>query len=290
MRTVAIVQARMGSTRLPGKALRPLAGRPMLWHVVNRVRRARGIDQVVVATSQEPGDEPIRRFCADSGISFFAGSECDVLDRFYRAAVLFRADPIVRITADCPFVDPVTVSNVIDLYHSAPHDHVGVAAGAGASLLGEGRFPDGLDAECVRFEALERAWREATDGPAREHVTFYLWRNPATFRCGVLRADGDYGHLRLTVDQDADFQLATKIYDAIYSETKPFDLTDVLKFLAENPAEAATNRAYMAAAAYRALLDPWVRSGALTATSSIDPDAADGHTANRSRPVPGETV
>jgi spore coat polysaccharide biosynthesis protein SpsF (cytidylyltransferase family) len=241
----------------------------MLWHVVDRVRRARGIEDVAVATSSEPGDEPIRRLCRDEGIPVFAGSEHDVLDRFYRAASHFGADPLVRITADCPFVDPATVAKVIDLYHSAPHDHVGVAAGAGASLLGEGRYPDGLDAECVRFAALQRAWREATDGPAREHVTFYIWRNPGTFRCGVLRSDGDYGHLRLTVDQDADYQVASRIYGALYSETRPFTLADVLKFLADNPVIADSNRAHMASAAYRVLLDPWVRSGALSAATPV---------------------
>jgi spore coat polysaccharide biosynthesis protein SpsF (cytidylyltransferase family) len=193
----------------------------------------------------------------------FAGSENDVLDRFYRAAVLFGADPIVRITADCPFIDPGLISQVIDLYRSGPHDHAGVAAGAGASLLGEGRFPDGLDAECVSFAALERAWREATDGPAREHVTFHIWRNPGAFRCAVLRSEGDYGHLRLTVDQEADYQLAVRLYDRLYDEACPFTLADVLKFLAENPDAADTNRAHMATAAYPELLDPWLESGAL---------------------------
>jgi spore coat polysaccharide biosynthesis protein SpsF (cytidylyltransferase family) len=268
MRTVAIIQARMGSTRLPGKTLRPLAGRPMLWHIVQRARKASGVDEVAVATSSEPTDEPIRCLCAEQDIPVISGSEEDVLDRFYKAAVYFKADPVIRITADCPFVDPVIIGRLIDLYKSVSYDHVGVAAGAGASLLGTGRFPDGLDAECVRLAALKRAWTEATDAAAREHVTFYIWRNPALFRCGVLTSETDLGHLRLTVDQEADYQLACAIYDALYSDNPGFALPDILQFLSAHPAAAETNRGLIATESYRQLLDPWVRAGTLSRADS----------------------
>src|SRR5262249_1884252 len=160
----------------------PLVGRPMLWHIVDRVRRAPGVSEVVVATSDLPGDEPVRAFCAESGISVFAGDEADVLDRFYRCAVRFQADPILRITADCPFVDPELVGRLLAFYQGGQYDHVGVATGSVAFEYRGPRFPDGLDVECLRFSALERAHREASEPRDREHVTPYLYRVPGRFR------------------------------------------------------------------------------------------------------------
>ncbi len=157
MRVVAIIQARMGSTRLPGKVLRPLAGRPMLARIVDRVRACASVAKVVVATSDREGDEPIRTMCAAEAIECFAGSEQDVLDRFYRAAAMFGGDPLIRITADCPLVDPNLLTKLVALFAEGPYDHVGVATGAGAMFLGKGRYPDGLDAECFSRAALERA-------------------------------------------------------------------------------------------------------------------------------------
>jgi spore coat polysaccharide biosynthesis protein SpsF len=255
MKTVAIIQARMGSSRLPGKVLKSILGRPMLWHIVERVRAAPSIAEVVVAVPDNPANEVLRLFCADNQIALFAGSETDVLDRYYRAAQQFKADPIIRITADCPMADPQLIEQLIQRYESGGYDHIGIAAGAGAQLRHNGRFPDGLDAECFGFSALDRAWREATDPRDREHATRYIWNNKEMFRCGELTADRVYPKLRLTVDHPEDFELVTKIYESLYSEGKPFELSDVVKFLEKNPQVVDLNRKWTEAEDYRAVLE-----------------------------------
>lgn len=255
-RPIAIVQARVGSTRLPGKVLRSILGRPILWHVVERVRHASGLAHVVVATTDRPADEPIRRLCEEHGITWFAGSERDVLDRFYRTALRERGDPLVRVTADCPLVDPELLTRLLALYRTGQYDHVGVATGAGALRLPGGRFPDGLDAECFSFAALERAWREATRPIDREHVTPYIWRNTAIFRCGHLTSERDYSQLRWTVDTEADFELVAKVYEGLYRPDRPFLMADVLRFLAAHPEVAALNRDAIGREGYEQVWDP----------------------------------
>lgn len=254
MRPTAIIQARMGSSRLPGKVLRLILGEPMLWHIIQRVRVAPGVEQVVVATPDGAGDEPIRQLCRERGIAFFAGSEHDVLDRFYWTAVSYGADPVLRITADCPFVDPQMIGQVLELYRTGEFDLVGVAAGAGAIFLKGGRFPNGLDAECFGFEVLERVWREATDPSDREHVTPYIWRVPGRFRVGHLVADQDYSHLRWTVDNEEDFELVTQVYQALYRPGEPFLMADILGYLADRPELASLNRAFVGREGY---LEVW---------------------------------
>ncbi len=255
MRTFAIIQARMGSNRLPGKVLMPILGRPMLWHIVHRVRAVPSIDEVVVAVPTDGANEVLRRFCADNKITHFAGSETDVLDRYYQAAQQFEADPVVRVTADCPTVDPQLIERLIRRYTSGGYDHIGVAAGAGAERLGRGRFPDGLDAECFGFSALARAWHDATDPRDREHVTRYIWNNKEIFRCGELTADIAYPKLRLTVDHAEDFELVTKIYESLYSECRPFLLSDVMRLLEKNPGLVEVNRKWTEADNYRSVLE-----------------------------------
>lgn len=249
-RTTAIVQARMGSSRLPGKVLRPLAGRPMLGRIVDRVRACPAVATVVVATSDREGDEPIRQLCAAERIDCFAGSELDVLDRFYRAAVMYRGDPLIRITADCPLVDPELLGKLVALFGEGGYDHVGVATGAGALFLGQGRYPDGLDAECFSFAAIERAAREATSPPDREHVTPYIWRHKDRFRCGQLTSPVDYSQMRWTVDTEADFELMARIYEALQLDSRPFGMKDVLRYLAAHPKLAATNEAFVGKEGY----------------------------------------
>jgi spore coat polysaccharide biosynthesis protein SpsF len=255
MKTVAIIQARMGSNRLPGKVLKPILGRPMLWHIVRRVRAAPSISEVIVAVPSDSANEVLCQFCTDNKIACFAGSETDVLDRYYRAAQQFEADPVLRVTADCPMADPQLIERLIQNYKSGGYDHIGVAAGAGAERRGNGRFPDGLDAECFGFSALDRTWHEATDPRDREHVTRYMWNNREIFHCGELTADVVYPKLRLTVDHPEDFELVTKIYESLYSERRPFLLSDVMKFLNENPGLLELNRKWAEAENYRSVLE-----------------------------------
>lgn len=255
MKTVAIIQARLGSSRFPGKVLQPILRKPMLWHIVDRLRHVPSLDRIVVAVPSGPKDEPLQQFCRENGIACFAGSELDVLDRFYRAAQQFSGDPVLRVTADCPLVDPALIQELIDLYQGGKYDHVGVATGAGADHLQEGRFPDGLDCECFSFAALERSWREATDIRDREHVTRYMWHNHHLFRCNSLMAKRPYPKFRLTVDHLDDFLLVTKIYDSLYSPDRPFLLDEVMDFLNKNPELLEINRRVAEMSNYRAVLE-----------------------------------
>jgi len=245
----------MGSNRLAGKVLKPILGRPMLWHIVQRVRAIPSVREVVVAVPDNEANGVLRSFCSDNGIAFSAGSETDVLDRYYQAAKQFEADPVLRVTADCPLVDPQLIEQLIGAYESGAYDHIGIAAGAGAQLLDKKLFPDGLDAECFRFSALERSWHAATDPRDREHVTRYMWSNKNIFRCGNITADVDFPKLRLTVDHPEDFELITKIYEALYSERRPFELTAVMSFLKNNPNVSNLNRKWNEAENYRTVLE-----------------------------------
>lgn len=235
MSTVAIIQARMGSTRLPGKVLKPLAGHPMLWHITDRVKAAKGVDAVVIATSIRPENDVIREFCAKEKLHCHSGSEDDVLDRFYHAAKNQNARTVLRLTADCPLADPDLIGRLVAGFHAGKYDHFSVATGAGSVHETQPRFPDGLDCEVFAFPALERAWREATKQTDREHVTPYIWRQGSIFKLGKLFADRDFSKLRLTVDRPEDFAVITQIYAALYRPDRHFILKDVLGFIAKNP-------------------------------------------------------
>ena len=256
MRTIAIIQARMGSTRLPGKVLRLVLGQPMLGHIVHRVAAARGVDLVVVATSELPGDDPIRAYCAIAGIACFAGNERDVLDRFYQCATTHHADLIVRITADCPLADPTLIEAIIAYRAEGGYDHAGIATGAGAARLDGGRYPDGLDAECFRMEVLAQAWREAVAPSDREHVTPFLWRQPERFKLGQLKSPIDYSHLRWTVDNEVDFNLIVALYTALHRENRIFTMHEVLDHLAAHPELQEVNRTLIGHEGYAQLWEP----------------------------------
>lgn len=253
---MAIIQARIGSTRLPGKVLKPLAGHPMLWHVVRRVRATLGLSEVVVATPESSENDPIRAFCAREGIAVFSGSEDDVLDRYYRAALAFSADPVVRVTSDCPVVDPTLIEQLLVLFADGGFDYAGISIGGAAKAAGVNGYPSGLDAECFTFAALERAWREATLQPEREHVTPYIWSHKDRFRTGAHMPAQDWTDMRLSVDQLEDFAVVEAIYEALYEEGgRAFDFEDVARFLAAHPDVAELNRRFIGKEKYRDLWD-----------------------------------
>ena len=261
MGTTAIIQARMGSQRLPGKVLMPICGHPMLWHVVARARAARSVEDVLVATSLAPDDDAIRTFCADSGIKVFSGSENDVLDRYHGAADTSGADPVVRITSDCPLVDPAVIDELLELYAGGSFDYAGVSIGGAARVFGRNGYPDGLDAECVSRAALDRAWSEAIDPADREHVTSYIWRNRELFRCGTLAPETDWSDLRLTVDEPEDMRLVGSIYGALYREdSSPFGFGEVIAFLQSHQDLARSNRSLIGKEKYRGLLEEAART------------------------------
>ncbi len=226
-RAVAIVQARMGSTRLPGKVLKELAGEPVLARVVQRLSRATQIDEVVVATTQESQDDVLAETCSSRGWHCFRGSEQDVLDRYYQAARQHRADIVVRITSDCPLIDPGIVDALVFALRLDP------IADYATNTLAPRTYPRGLDVEVMTFDALAKAWREACAPAEREHVTPYLYRNPASFRLRGLWNDTDYSALRWTVDTEEDLALVRLIYDHFKTDT--FTWQDALRVVSDHP-------------------------------------------------------
>ncbi|HEY8303203.1 MAG TPA: glycosyltransferase family protein [Solirubrobacteraceae bacterium] len=243
MSTFGFVQARMGSTRLPGKVLEPLAGRPAVARVLERVARAPGIDGVALLTSDTPGDEPLRRFGEELGVPVVAGSHEDVLDRFQLAATRLGAETIVRVTADCPLVDAEVLGELVELYADAPGlDYAGIATGAVAARAGLCRYPDGLDGEIFSAAALARAWERASDPYEREHVTPFMWRKPENFELGLLQAPEDLGEERWTIDHASDLAFVRAVYERL-AEREPFGYRDVLDLLAREQALRGINAA-----------------------------------------------
>ncbi len=227
MKTVAIIQARMGSSRLPGKVLARVAGSPMIEHIVRRVRDAGGVDEVVVATSTSSGDDAVAGFCAEKEISCFRGSEQDVLDRFHRAAQTAGANIVVRITGDCPLIDPEVIDRVVGVIKQGECDY--------ATNTLRYTYPDGLDVEAFTFAALDRAWKEADKPSQREHVTPFL-RTEDGFRRRNVENDCDLSshNYRWTVDTPADLEFVRGIYDAFESR-QDFRLVDILELLKRRP-------------------------------------------------------
>src|SRR5215470_2422482 len=226
---VAIIQARMGATRFPRKVLQLIEERPMLWHVVDRVRRSQLVDRVVVATSENPLDEAVASFCAASSIDCFRGSEADVLDRFYLAAKAFAATVVVRITADCPLIDAEIVDRVVAAHSERTCDYATNTLGA--------TYPDGLDVEVVSFAALERAWRSAKLAADREHVTSYIV-NSGDFSVVDVPSGADraLGRLRWTVDHPKDLEFVRAVYARLWpTNGHGFGYREVLRLLDEEP-------------------------------------------------------
>jgi spore coat polysaccharide biosynthesis protein SpsF len=230
---LAVLQARVSSTRLPGKVLKPILGEPMIMRQIERVRRSRLIDKLVVATSTEQSDDALEQACASHGVDCFRGNLDDVLDRFYMAAAGINPDFVVRLTGDCPLADPEIIDSVITLCRDGGYDYVSSAL--------EPTFPDGLDVEAFRFSALSTAWREATLPSQREHVTPFIYNNPQMFRIGSLKGQENLSHLRWTVDESADFDLITTIYQTLYPHNNAFTTRDILALLGREPELATMN-------------------------------------------------
>jgi spore coat polysaccharide biosynthesis protein SpsF (cytidylyltransferase family) len=228
---VAIVQARMGSSRLPGKVLADIEGAPMLELVVERVRQAKLVATVIVATSTNPSDASVDALCRQLGIACFRGSEEDVLDRYYCAAQWIGADVVVRITADCPLVDPRVVEKVVDRYLAGGCDYV--------SNTCPPTFPDGLDVEAFSFAALERSWREARWSSEREHVTAYVRSHPELFRTANAEHDHDLSAMRWTVDCPRDLEFVRLVYHHV--GRRIFGMAEVLQVLELHPELATVN-------------------------------------------------
>lgn len=225
----------MGSSRLPGKVLASIEGQPMLWHVINRVRRARQVEMVLVATSNAALDDPVAKFCHSHKIAVFRGSESDVLDRYYQAATEHDADTVVRITADCPLIDPLVVDRVVSEFFNYDCDY--------AANVIQRSYPHGLDTEVFKYSALADAWRNATQAAEREHVTPYL-RDSGGYSLHNVECDVDLapGYYRWTVDEASDLEFVRAVYRT-FGTTQVFDWRAVIELLDAHPELAALNAA-----------------------------------------------
>ena len=234
----------MSSTRLPGKVMAPILGRPMLMRQLERVGRAQCFDKLLVATSSSSSDDAIARLCADHAITCFRGALHDVMDRFVQAARPHSAEHLVRLTADCPLADSDVIDRVVEHHLNGGFDYT--------SNSRERTFPHRLDAEVCRYACLEQAWRDSTAPFEREHVTPYLWAS-GRFRVGQLCQETDQSHHRWTVDFQEDLELVREIYAALYPSDRAFTTDDVMRLLAERPELTVLNAARRRSVAPREL-------------------------------------
>ncbi|OIQ88340.1 3-deoxy-manno-octulosonate cytidylyltransferase [mine drainage metagenome] len=236
MRVVATIEARMKSTRLPGKNLRQILGKPMLERLIERLRLAKTVDDIVIATTDDPSDDSIEALASRLGVAWFRGSTDDVLDRVLRAARNANADVIVEITGDCPLIDPAIVDKVVGVYQSNKFDYV--------SNIIKLTYPDGMDVQVFSTNVLEEVAHLTMDPADREHVSLYIYEHPEKFALHnvVSGLAEKYWHYRLTVDTADDFALITAIFKALYPINPRFGLGDVLALLERQPALLELNR------------------------------------------------
>ena len=224
----AIIQARCGSTRFPNKVFALIDGKPLLWHVVNRLKYATKIDDIIVATTISEKDDKIEEWCKENNVHCFRGSEENVLNRYYSASEAFPSDYVVRITADDPFKEPKVIDAVVTKLMEEGYDHV-------TNNLPPS-FPEGLDCEAFKKSALDRSEREAETAFEREHVTQYIYHHPEIFKIGNVSNGENLSYLRWTVDKDVDFEMVK----AVYAHRNPANtgillMDEILEILKANP-------------------------------------------------------
>ena len=221
-----IVQARMTSTRLPGKVLMPIEGKPVLSYLFHQIKFIKQLNNVVLATTINKEDDPVVKFAEENGIKYFRGSEHDVLGRYYLAASALNARHVMRITADCPLIDPVICSQIISHYLNGNVDivHTGQS------------FAEGLDCEVFSFDSLEKAHKSAKKISEREHVTLFIYQHPELFEKLTVENETDYSDLRFTIDEKQDFQVVEAIIKGIENKDgQPIKFEAVKQFLLNHP-------------------------------------------------------
>jgi spore coat polysaccharide biosynthesis protein SpsF len=224
----AIIQARLGSTRLPGKTLMTIEGDTLLGHLVSRVKACTSVDNIIIATTNRSRDDEIVVFAKMHDLGFYRGSEDDVLDRFYKTAIEFDVRTIVRVTPDCPMLDPRVTDLVVSCYINGDYDYVSNAI--------RPTYPDGLDTEVFSFQTLEKAWQQAKLPSEREHVTAYVVKNPEVFRLyNVSKDEEDLSWMRWTVDTKEDLQFVRSIFAELHTPKGIFHMEDVVRLLKQKP-------------------------------------------------------
>lgn len=227
MKVLTVIQARLGSTRLPGKVLMKIEGKTVLQHTIERVRASKKAGRIVVATTIKEEDLKIVKLCAGLGVSVYCGSEDDVLDRYYQAAKIIKADPVVRITSDCPLIDPEVIDRVIGFYFRTKQDY--------ATNTFPPTYPDGQDVEVFSFSALKRAWKESRLASEREHVSLYIRNHPELFKITNLKYRQDLSRKRWTLDRYEDYKFIKTVYRPLYRKNRIFGMNEVLNFLKKHP-------------------------------------------------------
>lgn len=224
MKTVVIIQARMGSTRLPGKVLKKVIGKTVLEHVIDRVIKSKEVDEIVIATTDRLEDEAIVKEAIRLGVKFYRGSEDDVLGRYYNAAKENNAAIVIRITSDCPLIDPIIMDNMIKVYKSNSCDYI--------SNTISRTYPRGLDCEVFSFQVLEQAFNNTTENYQREHVTPYIYENKQLFDIKQYLDEEDNSDLRCTLDTQEDYEVITKTLELVQTN---YTYSDLLHVLRSNP-------------------------------------------------------
>ncbi|SRR5579884_4314881 len=251
MRAIICIQARMTSSRLPGKVLMPLAHAPLLERMIERVQAARVGAKIVVITSRDRADDPIASLCRRLGIECFRGHRTDLLDRHYQAAKHYEATIVAKIPSDCPLIDPSVIENVFRAFYEHPCDY--------ASNLHPASYPDGNDVEVFTFDALEQAWNEATQDFEREHTTPFLWERPDRFTIVNRAWESGFQYSmthRWTIDYPEDFEFIRTVYDYLWKPERPvFSMNDILVLLSEHPEIEKINATYRGVNWYRNHLD-----------------------------------
>lgn len=241
MKIVTIIQARMSSTRLPGKVMLPILGKPLLVRMLERVQSAKLIGRLIVATSTNSDDDEIEKLCKQNDIICFRGHLTDLLDRHYQVAVKFGAEAIVKIPSDCPLIDPHVIDKVIQ--HFINHEEYDFV-----SDLHPATYPDGNDVEIMSFASLECAWKDAAKDYEREHTTPFIWEHQDVFKVGNVKWETELDYStshRWTIDYPEDYEFIRKIFEGLYSINPAFSLNDILNLLDRKPEIAKLNQKHL---------------------------------------------
>ena len=233
---IAIIQARYGSTRLPGKILMKIKNKSLLYYGINQVRHSNKIDKIVVATTKKTQDDQVAKLSASYDVEVYRGNENDVLDRYYQCAKIFNADTIVRITSDCPLIDPALIDRCIMEFQNADYDYISNAnkLEKDSWVYHLNGFPLGFAVEVFTFNALERAWKDAKKPSEREHVTQYIPNNPKLFKIGSIENFNDFSDIHLAIDHQADFDLVKLVIEH-FPDGEIYNLEKIISFFEDNP-------------------------------------------------------
>ena len=215
---VTIIQSRTDSKTIPKKIYSDIEGKPMLWHVINRTKKIQA-NELVVATTKRKIDDEIVKIAKESSIKYFRGKSNDVLDRYYQTAKKFGANIIIRITADCPLIDPIESNKVLKKFLTGNYDY---------TSNDQKTYPHGIDTECFSFQALKEAWKHAKSKSEREHITLYFWKQPKKFKIGIVKNKKVLGYQRWVVDHKEDLDFVRKVYSKLYKENTIFSMNDVI--------------------------------------------------------------